>query len=615
MKSIRKIILSIMCATLSACAVYGAGHRFEAVPGGFRLDGKDFQVKAAELHYPRIPKEYWRQRIGMAKALGMNTICLYVFWNYHEPQEGKFDFSGEKDIAGFCRMAQDEGMWVILRPGPYVCAEWEMGGLPWWLLKDGTELRRPDKRFLSAARNYLNRVGGQLADMQASRGGNIIMVQVENEYGSYGEDKEYVSAIRDMIKDAGFDDVLLFQCDWSSNFEKNGLEDLYWTLNFGTGSDPDKEFAPLRTARPEQGLMCSEFWSGWFDRWGLPHERRDSKEMVSGLGKMLSDNISFSLYMTHGGTSRGHWGGANDAPYTPMCSSYDYDAPIDEAGRPTEKYWLLRDMMSRHLSGGEHLPEVPDTMPIIALPSIELTGFASLFDNPGTHIRSDKALPMEDYDMGWGSILYRTHIPSAAHPGDTLQLRGVHDYAQIWIDGRKIGVIDRRHGDRPLILPEGAEGAQLDVLLDALGRVNFGTTINDRKGITRGVFLNGTELTGWDVYLYPAEPPAQDPDYKPAVGASGPGWYRARFNVDEPGDTFLDLSGRGKGLAYLNGHPLGRYWNIGPQQTIYVPGVWLNKGINELILFDSDGGEGKPVRGLTSPINDSLRLEFDSAAE
>ena len=333
---------------------------FELGKGTFLLNGKPFVVKAAEVHYPRIPEPYWEQRILSCKALGMNTVCLYVFWNLHEQHPGEFDFSGNKDIAKFCRLAQKHGMYVIVRPGPYVCAEWEMGGLPWWLLKkQDVQLRTLDPYYMERVGIFMNEVGKQLKDLQISRGGNIIMVQVENEYGSYGINKPYVSAIRDMVKKAGFTDVPLFQCDWNSNFTNNALDDLLWTVNFGTGANIDDQFRKLKELRPETPLMCSEFWSGWFDHWGRKHETRDAATMVSGIKDMLDRNISFSLYMTHGGTTFGWWGGANNPAYSAMCSSYDYDAPISEAGWITPKYFQLRDLLKQYLPEGETLPEPP----------------------------------------------------------------------------------------------------------------------------------------------------------------------------------------------------------------------------------------------------------------
>ena len=298
MKKLLTLLLAVLL--LAGCAGNKPG-TFEAGKNTFLLNGKPFVVKAAEVHYPRIPREYWEHRIEMCKALGMNTLCLYVFWNLHEETPGKYDFTGNKDIAAFCKLAQKHGMYVIVRPGPYVCAEWEMGGLPWWLLKnDSVQLRTLAPFYMQHVGAFMHEVGKQLQDLQITRGGNIIMVQVENEYGSYGTDKPYVSAIRDTVRAAGFTEVPLFQCDWSSNFLNNGLDDLLWTINFGTGADIDKQFAKLKEVRPDAPLMCSEFWSGWFDHWGRKHETRDGQIMVDGLKEMMDKGISFSLYMTHG---------------------------------------------------------------------------------------------------------------------------------------------------------------------------------------------------------------------------------------------------------------------------------------------------------------------------
>ena len=377
----------------------------------FLLNGKPFIIKAAEVHYPRIPRPYWEQRIKMCKALGMNTLCLYVFWNIHEQEEGKFDFTGNNDVAEFIRLAQENGLYVIVRPGPYVCAEWEMGGLPWWLLKKkDIRLREQDPYFMERYRIFAQKLGEQIGDLTIEKGGPIIMVQVENEYGSYGEDKPYVSAIRDIIRDSGFDKVTLFQCDWSSNFTKNGLDDLVWTMNFGTGANIENEFKKLGELRPESPQMCSEFWSGWFDKWGGRHETRGSKEMVGGLKEMLDKGISFSLYMTHGGTSWGHWAGANSPGFSPDVTSYDYDAPINEAGQVTPKYMELREMLAGY--SDKKLPSIPKEFPVINVPKIQFTEVAPLFENlPAPHASMD-IQTMEALNQGWGSILYRTKTPA-----------------------------------------------------------------------------------------------------------------------------------------------------------------------------------------------------------
>lgn len=302
----RAILATMVCLACNGLSAYASTDKgqFEAGNGTFLLNGEPFVIKAAELHYPRIPREYWDHRIKMCKALGMNTICLYTFWNIHEQAPDKFDFTGNNDIAAFIELCRDNGMYVILRPGPYVCAEWEMGGLPWWLLKKkDIRLRENDPYFMERVDKFQQALASEVGDLTIADGGPIIMVQVENEYGSYGTDKEYVGNIRDMLRKNFGKDVTLFQCDWSSNFLNNGLDDLIWTLNFGTGANIDQQFAKLKEVRPESPLMCSEFWSGWFDKWGSKHETRPASNMIAGIDEMLSKGISFSLYMTHGGTN------------------------------------------------------------------------------------------------------------------------------------------------------------------------------------------------------------------------------------------------------------------------------------------------------------------------
>ena len=589
-------------------------HTFAVGNKTFLLDGKPFLVKAAEIHYARIPAEYWEHRIRMCKALGMNTLCIYAFWNIHEQQPGKFDFKGQNDVARLCRLAQKHGMYVILRPGPYACAEWEMGGLPWWLLKKkDIALRSNDPYFLERSRLYMNAIGEQLADLQIARGGNIIMVQVENEYGSYATDKQYVANIRDIVRGAGFTDVPLFQCDWSSNFLNNGLDDLVWTINFGTGADIDAQFAKLKEVRPESPLMCSEFWSGWFDHWGRKHETRDAETMVRGLKDMLDRNISFSLYMTHGGSTFGHWGGANCPPYSAMCSSYDYDAPISEAGWATPKYHKLRAMLREYADSDATLPEIPEAFPVIEIPTVEFDEVAPLFDNLPEAKVSEEIRPMEDFDQGWGTILYRTTLP-AVERGTMLVVDEAHDWAQVYADGQLLGRLDRRRGEKSLALPALKEDTRLDILVEAMGRVNFDETIHDRKGITGSVTLVGQGkrqlLTGWQVYSFPTDYGfTKRKDFRKGGKRQGPAYYRAAFDLKEPGDVFLDMQTWGKGMVWVNGKAIGRFWKIGPQQTLFMPGCWLKKGRNEIIVLDLLGPEKAEIEGRKTPILDMLRPE------
>ena len=647
----------------------------------FLLNGQPFIVKAAEVHYPRIPRPYWEHRIQMCKALGMNAVCIYIFWNIHEQQEGQFDFTGNNDVAEFCRIAQKNGLYVIVRPGPYVCAEWEMGGLPWWLLKKkDIRLRERDPYFMERVKIFEEKVGEQLKPLTIQNGGPIIMIQVENEYGSYGEDKPYISEIRDCLRKIydqapptapegasiagksnvapsgaeGGASVLLFQCDWSSNFEKNGLDDLTWTMNFGTGANIDDQFRRLGELRPNAPKMCSEFWSGWFDKWGARHETRPAKDMVDGMDEMLSKGISFSLYMTHGGTSFGHWAGANSPGFAPDVTSYDYDAPINEYGQATPKFWELRKMMERYdergfLLGGRKggLPAVPKApMPIITVPKFQLTEFATLMTAIPNGGKSEQGglKTFEEMDMGWGTMIYSTRLPEIA--SSSVLAGEFHDFAQVFIDGKYIGKIDRVKNEKSLTIPAVKKGADLTIIVEGMGRINFGRAIKDFKGIVDNVTLS-TETDDAEIVLTPKNwtNVAIPDDYEtakkaldmvkgfnnklPEMKGSIPGiavtrnyeesakltelfkagYHRGYFNLSKVGDTFLNFETWGKGQVYVNGHAMGRIWSIGPQQTLYVPGCWLKKGKNEIIVLDVVGPKEAVVWGQAEPELNKLQLE------
>ena len=588
----------------------------------FLLNGKPFVVKAAEVHYPRIPKAYWEHRIKMCRSLGMNTLCLYVFWNIHEQREGQFDFTGQNDVAEFCRLAQKLGMYVIVRPGPYVCAEWEMGGLPWWLLKKkDILLREQDPYFMERVKMFEHKVGEQLAPLTLENGGPIIMIQVENEYGSYGENKPYVSEIRDCLRSIYGKQMTLFQCDWSSNFWKNGLDDLVWTMHFGTGADIDQQFRKLGELRPTAPKMCSEFWSGWFDKWGARHETRPADAMVNGIDQMLSKGISFSLYMTHGGTSFGHWAGANSPGFAPDVTSYDYDAPINEYGQATEKFWKLRKVMEKY--SDEKLPAVPKTpLPVITVPEFRLTEFVPMMQAPAQKA-SGAIKTFEEMDMGWGTMLYTTALPEIA--AKSLLTADVHDYAQVFLDGKYVGKMDRIKNEKTLSLPAVRKGALLAILVEGMGRINFGRAIKDFKGIIGDVTLTA-EVDNNEVTWKPRQWDniAISDDYATAVKAleqkqvhgttASPlagniGYYRGSFSLKKVGDTFLNFERWGKGQVWVNGHALGRIWSIGPQQTLYVPGCWLKKGANEIIVLDIVGPKETVVWGQAQPELNKLQLD------
>ena len=609
-----------MACALGCPTAIHAAQTFEVGQNTFLLDGKPFVVKAAEMHYPRIPRPYWEHRIQMCKALGMNTVCIYVFWNIHEQREGMFDFTDNNDVAEFCRLCQKNGLFVIVRPGPYVCAEWEMGGLPWWLLKKkDIRLREQDPYFMERVKLFEQKVGEQLAPLTIQHGGPIIMMQVENEYGSYGENKPYVSEIRDYLRGIYGSELTLFQCDWSSNFEKNGLDDLIWTMNFGTGANIDQQFRRLGELRPDAPKMCSEFWSGWFDKWGARHETRPAKDMVDGMDEMLSKGISFSLYMTHGGTSFGHWAGANSPGFAPDVTSYDYDAPINEYGQATPKFWELRSMMAKY-NDGKKLPAVPKTpMPVITIPKFELTEFVPLLQADGKEV-SGAIRTFEEMDMGWGMMVYTTKLPDIK--AKSILTADFHDFAQVFIDGKYIGKIDRVKNEKLLTLPPVRKDAELAIIVEGMGRINFGRAIKDFKGIVGEVTITSEDddmETTWKPLQWSNIAIADDYDIAVKTLANKtlpsdkdilkPGYHRGYFNINKVGDTFLNFETWGKGQVWVNGHAMGRIWSIGPQQTLYIPGCWLKKGKNEIIVLDIVGPKEPVVWGQAQPELNKLQLE------
>lgn len=602
-------------STISTESTFGVGD------GTFLLNGNPFLVKAGEVHYARIPREYWDHRIKMTKALGMNTVCLYVFWNVHESRPDEVDFTGQNDVREFIKLCDANGMKVIVRPGPYICSEWDMGGLPWWLLKKkDIRLREQDPYFMERVDKFQGKIAEQIADLTIDKGGPIIMVQVENEYGAYGTDKPYIAAVRDILRKY-YGDITLFQCDWSSNFKNNALDDLIWTINFGTGANIDHEFKQLKQMRPNTPLMCSEFWSGWFDKWGARHETKPADKMVAGIDEMLSKGISFSLYMAHGGTNWGHWAGSNSPGFSPDVSSYDYDAPISESGEATPKYHQLRQTLSKYMDG-EKLAKIPDAIKTITVPTFSLTEYAPLFENLPEAKRDRDIRTMEEYDQGYGSILYRTTLPELTS-ASVLHVNDAHDYAQIFIDGKYIGSLDRRNAENAVQLPPCEAGAQLDILVEAMGRINFGRAIKDFKGITGSVTVTENrrgynfvcDVKNWEVFNFEdVYPTYANMKFQPISGNEKVdgryprGVYRGTFQVNKPGDTFLNFETWGKGLVYVNGYPLGRIWEIGPQQTLYMPGCWLKKGENEIMVFDIVGPSEIKTEGLRQPIVDKLNM-------
>jgi beta-galactosidase len=586
----------------------GSPQTFAIGEADFLLGGQRLQIRCGEIHAARVPREYWTHRLKMCKAMGLNTVCAYLFWNMHEPREGQFDWSGQADAAEFCRLAQNEGLWVILRPGPYSCAEWEMGGTPWWLLKKSPiSFRSNDPKYLEPAKRYLKEVGRVLAPLQVTKGGPILMVQVENEYGFFGTDKTYMNALRKAIVDAGFE-VPLFDCNPTYKLGQGSPGDLFHVVNFG--SNPNEGFDALRRLQPKGPLMCGEFYPGWFDTWGAPHHLGNTPGYLRDLETMLKRNGSFSIYMAHGGTTFGLWAGC-DRPFKPDTSSYDYDAPISEAGWVTEKFHKTRELFARYLLPGESLGEIPPANPITAFAPVTATAAASIFSNLPAPVSSDVPRTMEAYDQGYGCILYRTTLP--AGPTGQLEVAGVADFGFVYLDGKPAGVLDRRRTGAKVRLPNRTKPFTLDILVEPMGRINFGAEMNDPKGLRAPVKFAGTELKGWKVFSLPLDSKMLGGLKFKDGKASGPAFWRATVDLPEAADTFLDLRGWGKGVVWVNGHCLGRFWNIGPTQTAYAPGCWLKKGTNEVIIWDLLGPTSPIIAGLEKPILDQLRPELDFA--
>jgi beta-galactosidase len=596
----------LLLAALPARTAPSAHHSIRVENGQFVLDGRPFQILSGEMHYARIPREYWRDRLRKARAMGLNTISTYIFWDLHERKPGVYDFRGQLDVAEFIREAQQEGLYVIVRAGPYVCSEWDLGGLPAWLLADpNAKLRSRDEGFLRPAAQWMDRLGRELAPLEITRGGPIIAVQVENEYGSFGSDKAYMSRVRDMILRAGFREVILYTADGAIELPQGSLAGLPAVVNFGPG-EARSAFAALKAFRPQGPFMNGEYWDGWFDHWGSAHHVTDMNQQAQELDGMLSQGYSVNLYMFEGGTSFGFMSGANfERTYEPDTTSYDYDAPLDEAGRPTKKFFAFRDVILRH-SPGAGLPQLPPATPVTAVPKFALDESAPLWTNLGRPISSERPKTMESLGQSYGYILYRTRLRGPAK--GSLVIDEVHDYAEIYVNQRLAGTLDRRlKQDRLTVdLPYGDN--TLDILVENSGRINFGPKLrDDRKGITHSVAFAGNELTGWQIFSLPMLDPVSLHFAK--AGASGPAFYRGHFTLKDVGDTFLDTRGLGKGVVWVNGHNLGRFWNAGPQQTLYLPGVWLRKGRNEVIAFALKGEPMPSLEGLREPILSEVHRE------
>lgn len=602
MRSLLLALLSLV--PLGAVAqVPAAQHSFTVSGHDFLMDGKPYQIISGEMHYPRVPRAYWRDRFRKAKAMGLNTITTYVFWNLHEPRPGVFDFSGQNDVAEYIREAQQEGLNVILRPGPYVCAEWELGGYPSWLLKDPSlTLRSQDPKYNAAVKEWFARLGQEIRPLLMRNGGPIIAVQVENEYGSYGDDRVYMEEVKQELIDAGMGDTVLYTADGPEQTAKDSLPGLPSAVNFGTG-EAQSAFATMARIRPEGPRMSGEYWAGWFDHWGEKHHTTDGQKQADELRWMLQQGYSVSIYLFEGGTSFGWMNGANSdgKNYQPDTTSYDYDAPLDEAGRPRAKYFLFRDVIhSVHgPTSGPALPELPPETPRATFPISSQMRTASLWKNLPAPVASPTPLTFEELNQAYGYVLYRTGLRK--DQGGKLVLEGLHDYAQVYVDQRLIGVLDRRLGTDTLEIPHQTHAATLDILVENSGRVNYTKVIlTERKGLTGAVTLDGKAPESWMIYSLPMSDVSHL--HFAAEPCSGPCFLETSMQVDKPADTYIDTKALHKGMLWVDGTPLGRFWSIGPQYALYMPGAWLQTGANNATFFDLNADASDHLSTEIAPV-------------
>ena len=599
----KRLISGCLFLLISATSFSQSKHSFSLDKNDFLLDGKPFQIISGEMHPARIPKEYWRHRIQMAKAMGCNTIAAYIFWNYHETAPGVFDFKSEnRDIAEFVRICQQEAMWVLFRPGPYVCAEWDFGGLPTYLLKiPDIKIRCMDTRYMNAVAGYINRLSKEIKPLQCTNGGPILMVQVENEYGSFGNDKQYLEGLRKLWLKNGIT-VPFYTSDGATPYmlEAGNIDGAAIGLDSGS-SEADFEQAKKRNSNVPS--FSGETYPGWLTHWGEKFAKPDTNDLKKEVEFLLKNKKSFNLYVIHGGTNFGFTAGANafsPTQYQPDITSYDYDAPINEQGQPTAKYFMLRNMIAKYVT--YRIRDVPKPIKAIEIPAIDMQTMNSIWHHLPAPIYSPQPKPMEAFDQNQGLILYSTKL--VGHKGGKLTIWEPHDYALVFLNHKFIDTIFRDGGKWTIDIPKPdviVNDPLLEILVEGMGHINFAQFMIDRKGITDRVTLNGMTLMNWEIF-----PMSMDYNFVKLAAQPSRGiindkqglFFKGQFNLNETGDTYFDMSSYSKGMVYVNGHNLGRYWSIGPQQHLYCPAGWLNKGNNELIVFDLLQEEAKEIKGV-----------------
>ena len=594
-----KVLLLFVCLLLSTLCFAQQKHIFSFSKNDFLLDGKPFQIISGEMHPARIPREYWRNRIQMAKAMGCNTIAVYVFWNYLETSQGKWDFSSEnRDVAGFIKICKEEGMWVLLRPGPYVCAEWDFGGLPSYLLQTpDIKIRCMDATYMAAVTRYITRLSKEVAPLQCNKGGPILMVQIENEYGSYGNDKTYLETLQKLWIKNGIT-VPFYTSDGPTDYMLDAGNIAGAAIGLDSGTS-DADFATAKKHNPDVPAFSSETYPGWLTHWFEPWQKPDTASLMNEMRFLLDYKKSFNLYVIHGGTNFGFAAGANafsPTRFQPDVTSYDYDAPINEQGQPTAKYFALRKLISQYVS--YKIPDVPKPLEAMTVAAFSLQPLTSVWNVLPQPIKTPQPKPMESFGQSSGYILYRTEL--IGHKSGRLTLTEPHDYALVFLNGKLIDTVFRDGGKWTVDLPKtDVKNPQLDILVEAMGHINFAQYMTDRKGITDRVTLNGMTLMNWQTFLLPINDsliksvsPAHADTAKKAMFFSG------KFSLSDVHDTYLDMSNYTKGIVWVNGHNLGRYWYVGPQQHLYCPAPFLKKGDNTVIVFDLLQTEAKSIQGV-----------------
>ena len=580
---------------------------FEIKDKKFLMDGKPINIYSGAMHYFRTFPEYWEDRLTKLKLAGFNTVETYVCWNLHEPKPGEFCFEGMLDIERFVKTAEKVGLYCIVRPGPYICAEWDFGGLPAWLLKDkNMQIRCNYPDYTACVERFYRELLSRLAPLQMTKGGNIIAMQVENEYGSYGNDKEYLAFIEKLMRDCGIDcELFTSDSNWKNMLSGGSLPHIYKVLNFG--SKAKTAFNCLKDFPNDGPNMCGEFWCGWFDHWRDKHHTRNAADIAKEVKDFLDIDANFNFYMFHGGTNFGFTAGANftpGCPYEPTVTSYDYCALLNEWGDYTPAYHEVRKLLCE--KQGIEMGELPPSPELQSIGKVKLTKGASLFenlDNIGEKHRSAVPEGMEYYGQNFGMIYYET-VLSGKYDMSPVSIKDVHDFGYVYFDGKQKAFIDRTKYTVPnkfslknLILKKSPEDnsvimkaldgdRKIGVLVDTMGRVNYGARMLDRKGIS-DIYIGNQRQMGFDVWTLPLDN-LENLKYAETYDKNEPVFLKGTFKTDSKADCFVHLDGFEKGYVFVNGFNLGRFWAVGPQKSLYLPGALL-KEENEIIVLSLNG--------------------------